>query len=510
MVWRAQEHAWQRLIRLAWTALYIAVLSTGAAAQARVVPYSGLTPGTSTKAEVDLKLGDPLRKVVPDDEIYEYAPPRGSDDTAKIIVDYWVDTMQIARIDVYPKTPPAAAPIRDQFGTRVIGRDRTDGAREELFFPDLLALILKNGAADAPVLAVSYLSPRTAGWVYADRSHDARNQKRLGEARTEADKAVVVDPDGSEGYVAQGQYFEVAGDPAEALVRFTAATRAKYGVNDRAFAHAQAGRLYETKLGDLDKARTEFDRAIAVASPTYRDRVRVWLAESLSRQKKDDEALAEYRRALIDNPANGQAQRGAAHVLYSVKDQYKDALPYYEALSRAAEKAASPPADRAMLFGRYGYCLGAVERWRESIEWYLKALDAGYVPKVTLFNNLATDHLHLKEPERALEYVDKGLAIEPKDKLLRRNRTQALLDLGRYQDALKQAEEALAVDSESGFRMLDVGRCYGALRKKRDALKWISKAVAAGVKDVKALTTDPYLALVQRDTSFRRLMDTIR
>jgi tetratricopeptide (TPR) repeat protein len=493
--------------RLLVCTIWLAALPAPAAAQARVVPYAGLTPGVSSKAEVDLRLGDPLRKLVPDDEVYEYAPPRSSDDTARVVVDYWVDTMQVARIDVYPRVPPAAGPIRDQLGTRVVTRDRKDGAREELFFPDLLAVILDRNGGDARVAAVSYLSPRVAGWVYAERSQQARAEKRLGEARTEADKAVVVDPDGAEGYIQQGQYFEAAGDPAEALVRYTAAARAKHGANDRAFAHAQLGRLYESRPAETDKARAEFDRAVAAALPSYRDRIRVWYAESLTRQKKDDDALAEYKRALVDNPANAHAQRGAAALLYA-KERFGEALPYYEALSRAPETPAA--ADRGTIYARYAYCLGTLDRRAESIDWYLKALDNGYEKRPTAFNNLGIHYLNGRDAARALEYFDRGLALEPKDKLLNRNRTQALLDLGRHQDALKQAETALGVDPANGFRMVDMARVYGALKKKRDALQWITKAVDAGVKDVKALTTDPHLALIQRDSNFRRLVESIR
>jgi tetratricopeptide (TPR) repeat protein len=474
-----------------------------ASAQSRVVPYAGLSPGLSSKAEVDLSLGEPLRRLTPTDEAYEYAPPRGADDTSKVVVEFWVDTMQIARIDVYPKTPPASAPIREQFGTRVIARQRADGRSEELFYPSMLGMILTGREADASVAAVSYLSTRTLAAVYATRAFDALAARRLSEARTEADKAVLIDPDYGNGYLVQGQYFEAAGDAAEAFARYTLATRSRYGPYHRAAAHAGIGRLYEGPLKAPEKARAEFDLAIETATGRYRDAARVWLAQYLSRQKKDDEALAEYRRALTENPANRSAERGAAAILYD-KDLYREALPLYRSLSTWAEE--TKPADGATLMARYGYCLGQLNQRREAIAWYQKALDAGYDKKASLLGNLAYEHRQLGEFQKALDVAEQGLAFEARDRFLNAGRTQALLGLGRFSDALAQAQTALSVDPQNGFRMLDLARAYGGLRKKKDALVWATKAVEAGVRHQPSLTADPLLGLIQNDGNYRRLI----
>jgi tetratricopeptide (TPR) repeat protein len=354
---------------------------------------------------------------------------------------------------------------------------------------------------------VSYVSARTLAAIYAARAFEAIAAKRLAEARTEADKAVLIDPDYGNGYLAQGQYFEAAGDPNEALARFTLATKARYGPYHRAAAHAGIGRLYEGPLKAADKARAEFDQAITVATGRYRDVARVWLAQYLARQKKNDEALAEYRSALVDNPQNRTAERGAAGILYD-KDKYLEVLPLYASLAAWAEEA--KPSDRASLLGRYGYTLSQTNHRREAIDWFQKAVDAGHTQKSDLFANIGYQHLRLGEAKIALEFFDRGLALDPKDKFLTAHRANALLDLGRFTEGLAQANAALAIDPENGARMLDIARAYGGLKKKREAVAWATKAVEAGVRNEVTLTTDPLLAGIQRDAKYRRLIATLR
>ena len=477
-----------------------------AAAQGRSVPYAGLTPGVSTKAQVDLALGEPLRKVVASDEIFEYAPPRNTTDTARVVVDYWTDTLVVSRIDVYPKDPPSADAIRAEFGTRVIMRRRADGALDELFFPTLVGLIVSSHDAAGRALGISYLSPRMLGWVYVRRFNDAMEARKFDEARTEAEKAVLVDPDGAEGYHAQGRLMFAERSWTEALARFQIAANARYSATDRSIAHQWSASIYENHLNAPDKARSELAAAVADAPPHRRADAHVWTGEFLVRQKKPDEAATAFRQAIALDREHRRAHRGLGDVLFS-KNQYAEALPHFEIATRGPEAEAL--GNKEQLWFRYAYCLATASRYRDAIPWYEKLLPLDFM-RAAVLNNLASAYRKSGDPGTALGYVRRGLVIAPKDTFLNATLTNVLLDLGQFADALNQSQAALAVDPQSGTRLLDVARCYGALNKKKDARQWAVKAVAAGFRNVTTLQTDPFLALLQDDGDYRQLIASIR
>ena len=58
--------------------------------------------------------------------------------------------------------------------------------------------------------------------------------------------------------------------------------------------------------------------------------------------------------------------------------------------------------------------------------------------------------------------------------------------------------------------MYDLARCWGGLGKRSQALDWVRKAIAAGFRDRKALTSDPRLAALQKDAEFKKLLEQVR
>src|SRR5262249_17799278 len=145
-------------------------------AGATLVPkYFNLSPGGSTKAEVDVNLGEPVRKL--EEQVYEYTPPRDVTDTARVVVTFFPEARQVARIDVYLKAPVPPDAFRQQFGNRVMLRDRTGGGAEEIFYPRVHALIFAGKSSGEPVAAVSYLSPRYLADLYIERFSDLMRQK---------------------------------------------------------------------------------------------------------------------------------------------------------------------------------------------------------------------------------------------------------------------------------------------------------------------------------------------
>jgi tetratricopeptide (TPR) repeat protein len=471
--------------------------------QARAPAYFGIQPGAAGRAQIDLLLGEPLRRPAPDQPVYEYAPARGDADSLKIVVSFDADTMQVARLDVYLKAPVAANLLRDKFGTVILSRDRSDGGREEFFFPQLYGVILSGRAADAAAVAVSYLGPRTMGSVYARRSAERLAAKVFDDARTDADKAVAIDPDGAEGYLAQGHVLLAQKDDDEALVRYTAAATAKYGPAEKFLAQMALAQVYLEKKNWPDKAATAYQGAIAVAAPADRARAHLAYGKFLADQKKPDESLVEFGRAADADPDNIDARVAAAEAYYSRKD-FAHALPHYAALSQHAD--AMPGFTFAALSHfRYAYCLNETGRAADAVRVYQKVLNDPKL-KASALNNLGVIAEHGGDPGKAVDYYSQAVRIDTAYVTHNHNLARALLGAGRFDEALQQTEVTWGLKANDPEVAFTMARCWGALRKKKETLQWVEGAIAVGFGDRKRLTTDPHLAFVQNDSGFKKLL----
>jgi tetratricopeptide (TPR) repeat protein len=473
-----------------------------------VVPkYFDITPGTSTKAEVDLNLGEPLRKL--EDQVYEYAAPRDVSDTSKVTVSFFPDTKQVARLDVYLKSPLPADTLRQQFGNRVIVRDRTGGEVEEIFYPKIHALILRSRSSQESLSAVSYLSPRYLADLYVERFNSLQREKRFDDAQTEADKAVLVDPDYARGYVAQGTWYQSQKNYEEAIVRFSAAANSKYSSRARATAHARLGSLYSRDRILSEKAEPEFKRAISLAPDL--DEAHYLYGQFLVARERKDDALAHMVAAVELNPENMPARIALADNYYQ-REGFDKALPHYEVLSRWVESQDPEERDnrfKAEVHFRNGYCAARKGDARAAIDAYTRAIQKN--PGFTnAYNNRGRQHLTLGDYATAIDDFRAGLKIDVKHKLLNQNLGTALLESGRLDEARRQLELSLGLDQSNAGVLLELARCWGAFGKKKQTLHYLQQAIAAGYKDRTRLTSDRYLALVQKDGDFKKMLAQVQ
>lgn len=490
------------IIVLAFLTLSSSMVSAQDASQG----YYGIRPGISTKAQVDLSVGEPLRKLSTEDAIFEYPPAKDDSFSRRLVLRYEGDTSEVARLDAYLKTPLALSEIRDRFGTRVVARDRADGGREEVYFPQLQALVLSGRSPDAPVVAVSHLSPRTMGLIYVARFDDLIAQKNFDEARTEADKAVVVDPDGAEGYLAQGRYFVSQRDYNEALVRLTAASNAKYSAADKYRVQIEIARVHEA-LSAPDKAQAAYRRAIDIAPPPDRPDAHYRLGLFLNGQKKVDEAIVAFAKAVELNAKHLAARRAIADAYFGLKD-YTRALPYYEGLGQEAEKTGGEK--DGLVHFRYAYSLKSTGKDAQAVTEYDKALQLPGTHTAAALNNRGLLHVKAGHYAKGIDDYRAGLQHEPKDVLLNRNLAEALLQSGQAEEARQQAELTASLKPDDQWSAFTVAKCWGALKKNKETVQWLQRAVSSGFSDRQALTTNPFLSRVQGDKKFKLLLAQVK
>jgi tetratricopeptide (TPR) repeat protein len=493
--------AYARIVLLSTTLL---ISGAAIAASQQAPAYYDIQPGTSSRAQVELRYGEPIRRVAPGALIYEYAPPADDVDSDRIVMTFESDTQHVARVDAYLKTYLPASLFREKLGTRIATRDRPDGGREEFYYPQFQALIFAATQPDAPVVAVSFVSPRTLADVFVRRFDNALARKSYEEARTEADKAVAIDPGGGAGYNAQGRLFAALGDAEEALVRFTAAANAAQGQYDRHLAHIGMAEVYAVLSKLPDKAKIEYLAAIDMAPQADRSNARLAYSRFLKAQGKEDEALAELRKAVdVDSAGNSEARYALAET-YWEKGDYAKALPHYEVLSAIADTSPDD-ARKAQVYARYGLALRSNGKVNEAIAAYEKSLDADS-KQIAVMNSLALIYMEAQNPTKAAELYREALEVSPNDHVINRDLIEALYHTGQIDEARRQAEFTLSLRPNDPATLFALARCHAALKNKKEAVTWVQRAVDAGFADRQALATDPAFDVVRDERAFKRLL----
>jgi tetratricopeptide (TPR) repeat protein len=494
----------RRLCFVAGAVLAIAY-PRAAAAQSQVSQFLNILPGTTTKAEVDLAFGDPRRKVSQTDEIYDYSSPRGTEDADHIEVTFFADTRTVARVDVYFKAPVAADPLRERIGgARVVSRAHPPGV-EELYYPRLHGLVVSGTTPDAQALAFCYLSQRYLASVYVERFDALLAGKSFDAALVEAEKAAVVDPDGAQGYLAQARYFEAIGNLDEAMAHYTTAGNAKTGQREKYRAALGLAALYEKYRKANDRAEAELKRALSLGLRVDAAEAHVLYGEFLARQKKPEDARSEFQRALEIDANSLRAHSAMGAVRWDAKE-YKDALTNYETIAKAPARPGAPPdPTRGASLYRYGFTLADAGRTDEAMTVFQQALAANGPAGDTHFQmgllyGRKNDHV------KAIAEFREALKTASSDPAVNAALTNALIASGLAADAMKQAELTLKLAPQDPRRLLDVARCWGLLKKKKETLDYVKRAIASGLTDRKALTADPALAQIQDDGDFKKLI----
>jgi len=475
-------------------------------------------PGKTAKAEVDLRFGEPLRKLDADAsvhlQVYEYAPPKEASDAERLVVSYFPDSWEVARVDVRLKLPLPADVLREAFGTRILSRNTPGGGHEELYYPRLQGLMFQSNAPGASVSAISYLSQRWLADYYVDWSNEQSNAQRNDEARFAADKAVLIAPDYARGYVAQGIYFWKMKDYAEAKVRFLAAANAGSGPLAKSSAHLWLARLYLEQEKQVAQAETEYRKAVEEAPSSAE--AHLHLGQFLVDQKRQADAIPDLTRAVELDARNMDARSSLADALYGQK-RYNEEYPHIRTLYQWVESggAADNPRRRGAIYRRYAEALwpgrGQPQRMaagkpQDALAVYEKAAQADTSDGTAFFVMGEIDR-ELGDPAKAVECYRSGLQRNSKSFDLERELAVALLENGRYAESRQAAEDSIPLAANSApFQMVQVARASIALRDKKQALAWLRKAADNGYKDRHYLTTDQYLAALRDNGDFKKLL----
>jgi tetratricopeptide (TPR) repeat protein/tRNA A-37 threonylcarbamoyl transferase component Bud32 len=262
----------------------------------------------------------------------------------------------------------------------------------------------------------------------------------------------------------------------------TAADKAQVlGAVERAAQHVR------TALGDTT---VKLDGALAETFTTASlEAVRAYtVAQDLSFNQRDPEAVVQYREALRHDAEFGRAYSGLGASLLRLGQREEAQKNWDEALRRSDRMT-----DREKLRTFGGYYLGIARNYDKAIETY-EELVAKFPSDSAGYNNLAIAHFSRLNFAKALEYGRKAIEIYPKGYKLRSNYALYAMYAGDFRTAATFAQALIKEDPKIDVPYLplamealassDSPRALQAYRQAADAGEAGASLSAIGIADV--------------------------
>ena len=217
----------------------------------------------------------------------------------------------------------------------------------------------------------------------------------------------------------------------------------------------------------FDEALASYDRALAVrpdfAEALYNRGI------TLHELKRFDEALASYDRALAARP-------DFAEVLYNRGITLHELKRFDEALASYDRALAARPDFVEVLYNR-GNTLRELKRFDETLASYDRALAVRPDYAEALYNRGITLH-ELKRFDEALASYDRALALRPDFAEVLHCRGNTLHELKRFDEALASYDRALAVRQDFSEVLHCRGNTLRELKRFDEALASFERGIA--------------------------------
>ena len=183
---------------------------------------------------------------------------------------------------------------------------------------------------------------------------------------------------------------------------------------------------------------------------------------------------------------------------------------YDAAVSRVRE-AIARKGDAEGAYYLLGRALFAAGKYQEVVDLADAAIATSgedyniYVPIINALGALGKKEAHRNSVLQRIQVLEAHLKKVPEDA---RGRTLLATDyanLDRAEDALREAQLAMALRPNDAMVMYNVACVFGQLGRKLEALEALRKAKDAGWKDATWARRDPDLAILHGDTDFEKL-----
>ena len=268
------------------------------------------------------------------------------------------------------------------------------------------------------------------------------DQGRLERARASCRRAIELNPEDPAGWWALGRVYLEGNQPREAAMVLERFLRKS---PDDEYARLLLGTAYR-ELGRWDEASLELERGAGV-KPLWRDR---WDAE-----------LAPFSRGL-------KAEFARASQLVAA-GRLDAALPLLKDLHRRH------PHSLAVL-NRIGEVYRRKKNYTRALEILETALTR-YPDNAKLHGNIAGLHIELQRPSRALDHLDRALALDPTLNTVYRAKGMVLANMHQDRDAAAVFAQGLRFNPHDTFLLLQLGQVQCRLKEWGPGIGNLQRAV---------------------------------
>ncbi|MBD1924898.1 tetratricopeptide repeat protein [Trichocoleus sp. FACHB-90] len=177
----------------------------------------------------------------------------------------------------------------------------------------------------------------------------------------------------------------------------------------------------------------------------------VKLGVALQKQGRLDEALAQFKSVLQDNPTSMRANLGAGNIEFKQK-HYDEALVYYQAAIRLDPLKPIPilKAGKAYLKQR---------NWDKALEQF-KAVVSLDPKAVQAYTGLGQVLARQGKYEQAIQEFRKALSLDPQLLMIRIRLAQAYIDQEKLAEAASELKTAININPQKWISYAELGRVY--------------------------------------------------
>jgi tetratricopeptide (TPR) repeat protein len=214
-----------------------------------------------------------------------------------------------------------------------------------------------------------------------------------------------------------------------------------------------------------------------------------------------ERATAASERASALGRDDAEVLVAEAWVLY-MKEQYEES-------ERRARRAVAKKPDAETAYYLLGRALFAAGRYQEIIDMADEAIAHSgdnyniYIPYVNALGALGKNMDNARQ--QRVQVLQAQLSKVPEDARARVLLAGDYASMNRADDALREANMAMALRPNDALVMYNVACCFCELGKKDEALSALRKAYDAGFRDAEWTRRDPDLALLRDDPEFERM-----
>jgi tetratricopeptide (TPR) repeat protein len=296
------------------------------------------------------------------------------------------------------------------------------------------------------------------------------SRKNVERAIADFNEAIRLEPRNPHHYARRAIFYISMNDPERALADYETAAR----IDPQFSIYSQERSEALTYLGDLDRALALAEKAVRLnphSVQTLTQRGAVYL------KKKDyDKALADFNEAIRLAPDSIEAVLAYHHraEVFSLKGDYKRSLDDYERMLQRHPDKSGVYIPRSLVRLLAGDIEGALADANEAIR--IKPDGWSHGVRGTLYAQLG-------RWDDALKDADEALSRQPQNAILLSSRARALLKLGRTEEALTGAELALRTGNHRDSALIARGQVLTKLNRAAGAVEDFSEAIALGRDD---------------------------